>query len=158
LKAPLSRPDWKTVFFTLLRISCGAILIYASQDKLGYAEKFSGIVKEYHILPASLVPLAAVVVPWLEFFTGICLALGFKWRGAALLFCGLMGLYTLALSWNLLNGVEMNCGCFSMDSTDKITWWTILRDTGFFGMGLIVLTSPATYASWDRLNAQKDAQ
>src|SRR6202021_144159 len=101
---------------TLLRVACGTLLIYASLDKLGDAAKFLKVIENYHVLPRDLLPLAAVVMPWLEFFTGVCLALGFKWRGAAFLFCFLMGIYTLALAWNFSQGVEMNCGCFAMDS------------------------------------------
>src|SRR5258708_31163096 len=93
--------DWQSALATFLRIACGLILVYASQDKIGYAEKFTGIIKEYHILPKALVPLAAAVIPWLEFFTGICLAVGFKWRGAPLLFFRLMGVFFLALCWYL---------------------------------------------------------
>ena len=142
--------DAQTLLAALLRLACGFVFLYASQDKLGAAEKFSGILKEYHVLPHSLIPLAAVVIPWIEFFTGVSLALGFRWRGAALLFCFLMGVYSLALSWNLLHGVEMNCGCFSMDSGEKTTWLSVFRDLGFFTMGWTALVTPSTYFSLDR--------
>ena len=147
---PKASTDRQAVLATLLRLACGLVFLYASQDKLGEAEKFTGILKEYHILPPVLIPLSAVVLPWLEFFIGACLVAGFKWRGAALLFCGLMGLYSLALSWNLLQGVEMNCGCFSMDSTEKTTWLSVLRDAGFFSIGFFVLVTPRTYFPLDR--------
>jgi len=156
MTASFSHLDAKRIFATFLRLVCGLILIYASQDKLGNADKFTGILEEYHILPHTLLPLAAVVVPWLEFFTGVCLVLGYKWRGAALLFCTLMSVYALSLGWNLAHGVEMNCGCFSMESTEKTTWWSVLRDLGFFLMGALVLVSPDTYATFDRLNAQNE--
>ncbi len=148
---PNSKPDWKAIAATFLRVACGGLLVYASYDKLGDSARFSNIVAEYHALPAALVPLAAVVVPWLEFFTGACLMAGFRWRGAAFVFCVLMAVYSLALGWNLAHGVEMNCGCFSMDSTEKVTWWTIGRDLLFLGMGLLVLTASHTYAALDRL-------
>jgi len=130
-----------------LRIACGLILVWASQDKLGNAEKFSRVVENYHVLPFLMIPLAAVVIPWLEFFTGMGLALGLRWRGAALMFCLLMAIYTISLSWNLLHGVEMNCGCFSMDSTEKITSWTVLRDGCFLTMGIFVLAREKTFAA-----------
>ena len=135
---------------TFLRVICGALLVYASLDKLGDAAKFLKVIENYHVPPTDLLPLAAVVIPWLEFFTGIGLALGFQWRGAALIFCALMGFYTLALAWNLSQGAEMNCGCFSMDATEKLTGWTILRDMVFFGMGFIVLSAKQTYAAMDK--------
>ena len=143
--------NWKKIAFTFSRLASGSILLYASLDKLGDPDKFSKMIENYHLLPMSLVPLAAVVIPWLEFFTGLFLAVGFKWRGAALLYCGLMAVYSFSLTWNLLNGVEMNCGCFSMDSTEKISWLTVGRDLGFLVLGLLALFAPATYADFDSL-------
>jgi uncharacterized membrane protein YphA (DoxX/SURF4 family) len=141
---------------TLLRVICGGLLVYASLDKLGDAAKFLKVIENYHVLPAELLPLAAVVIPWLEFFTGLSLATGYKWRGSALLFCLLMGIYTLALGWNLAHGTEMNCGCFSMDAQEKLTGWTVLRDSVFLAMGLFVLTAERTYASLDAKFAAKN--
>jgi uncharacterized membrane protein YphA (DoxX/SURF4 family) len=144
-----SSPQWNIVliFQSLLRVACGILLIYASSDKLGDPDKFLKVIENYHVLPADLLPLAAVVIPWLEFFTGLCLSLGFQWRGAAFVFCSLMGIYTLALAWNLAQGTEMNCGCFAMDATEKLTGWTVLRDLVFFMSGLFVLTAKQTYAA-----------
>jgi uncharacterized membrane protein YphA (DoxX/SURF4 family) len=148
--------DWKKALWTLLRVACGIVVLVASQDKLGDAAKFTHVVEGYHILPLSLVPLAAVVIPWLEFFTGVCLVLGLQWRGAALVFCALMAVYTFSLSWNLLHGVEMNCGCFSMDSTEKTTWWTVVRDLVFLVMGLGALLAPSNFAQLDSLFCKKN--
>jgi len=62
----------------------------------------------------------------------------------------LMGIYILSLSWNLIHGVVMNCGCFSLDSTEKITWLTVGRDVLFLGMGLLTLTASETAAAFDK--------
>jgi putative oxidoreductase len=143
--------NWKKIIYSLARLASGSILLCASLDKLSDPDKFSKMIENYHLLPMSLVPLAAVVIPWLEFFTGLFLAVGFKWRGASLLYCGLMAVYSFSLTWNLLNGVEMNCGCFSMDSTEKISWLTVGRDLGFLVLGLLTLFAPDTYAAFDSL-------
>jgi uncharacterized membrane protein YphA (DoxX/SURF4 family) len=144
-----SSPRWSMVLIlqSLLRAACGILLIYASSDKWGDPDKFLKVIENYHVLPADLLPLAAVVLPWLEFFTGLCLAVGFRWRGAAFIFCALMGIYTLALAWNLAQGAEMNCGCFAMDASEKLTGWTVLRDLLFFLAGGFVLSARKTYAA-----------
>jgi putative oxidoreductase len=140
----------ETMAVTFLRMICGLLLAGASLDKLGDAAGFSKIILEcYNFFPRDLVPLAAVVIPWFEFFTGLCLMAGFRWRGAAFVFCALMALYSLAIFWDLLHGIDCNCGCFNKDSTEKMTWLTLARDLLFFGMGWITLTASKTFAALD---------
>ncbi len=134
---------------TLCRWFCGAVFLYASMDKLGEAARFTLAIREYHILPYALEPLAGAVVPWLEFFVGVALLVGFRWRGAALVYCGMMATYSLALAWNMATGVEMNCGCFSLDSVEKATWWTVGRDLVLMAPGLVVLYTRKTLATLD---------
>jgi uncharacterized membrane protein YphA (DoxX/SURF4 family) len=136
--------SWRSWVATFARILCGFIFIYASLDKLGEAVVFAKLVKAYHILPEPLIPLASVVIPWLEFFTGLSLIAGYRWRGAALVYCGLMTGYTFGLSINMLRGVDMSCGCFSMMDASPVTWWTVGRDLLLLLPGLLVLSSDKT--------------
>lgn len=126
------------------RVFCGLILVCGSLDKIGNPLPFSEAVANYNLLPSPWVPLTAVVIPWLEFFTGICLVAGFQQKGAAFIFCSLMAVYGFSLGWDLAHGVDLNCSCFSMDCKEKMTWWTVIRDMVFLGAGLIVLTSQNT--------------
>lgn len=140
---------------TLLRCACGLVLLAASADKLDAAEKFAKVIENYKIVSPALVPLFAATLPWVEFFCGACLLLGFRWRGAALLFCALMAFYTGALSFNLLRGVDMACGCFSVDSTTPVTWGTVARDAGFLVLGLGAWFAPASRAELDGLLSRR---
>lgn len=135
---------WREWALTAARVFCGFVFVYASLDKLGEAAIFAKLVRAYHVLPAELVPLAAVVIPWLEFFTGLSLIAGFRWRGAALVYCGLMLGYTGGLSINMLRGVEMMCGCFSLMDARPVTWWTVGRDLALLVPGLFVLFAGKT--------------
>ena len=144
----------ESVVATFFRVICGFILVFASGDKLGNASTFAQVVTNYQILSPYLTPLASVVIPWLEFFTGLCLVFGFRYRGAALVFCALMGLYALAIGFDLLRSVDINCGCGLTDPTEKATWWSVIRDLEFFSMGFIVLVSPRSYAVIEHLNDQ----
>lgn len=142
----LPRVDGEPAAATLLRLACGFLLAGASLDKLGDAAGFLGLIKEcYFFITASPQPLTAVVIPWLEFFTGLCLIFGWRWRGAALIFCVLMAVYTLAISWDVLHGIDCTCGCFSKDAGEKMTGWTVARDVLFLTIGCIVLKSSRTY-------------
>jgi putative oxidoreductase len=151
LRSP-AKAGWETSAATVLRVVCGLLLTGASLDKVGDPDVFVKIIRTcYDVLPASLVPIAAVVIPWLEFFTGVCLLVGIRWRAAALIFCALMMVYTPVVTWDLLHSVDCNCGCFQMDSGEKMSWLTVSRDILFLGMGFIVLTASKTYASFEKL-------
>lgn len=143
----------ETATVTLLRVACGFLLAGASLDKLGDAAGFSNFMKEcYSFTPDTLRPLGAVVIPWLEFFTGLFLIFGVRWRSTVLIFCGLMAVYAVAISWDVLHGIDCTCGCFTTVSEEKMSAWSVLRDLLFFGMGWIVLVSRRAYAALDRLN------
>lgn len=135
---------------TLLRVVCGLILFYSTHDKLVEPSAFIQEVADYHTLPPQLVPLAAIVIPWVEFFSGAALVLGIGWRGAVVIFCGLMAVYSLSISWAFVRGIEIGCGCGLGDPNEKITWLTIVRDLLFLGMGLVVLFAKNTFAQLDR--------
>jgi putative oxidoreductase len=161
IKYGLSQPtqngkslNHEAVAATFFRVLCGFILIFAGGDKLGNASTFTQIIINYQILPPDLVPLAGVVIPWLEFFAGLSLIFGFCYRGAALIFCLLMGFYALAISFDLLRGVDINCGCGLTNPTENATWWSVIRDLEFFSIGFIVLVLPRSYAALDHLNDQ----
>jgi len=151
----MNRSEAKAWGSTLARLFCGAVFLYASFDKLGEAERFLAVVKEYHVLPRDLEPLAAVVIPPLEALVGLALVTGFRRRGAALVYCGLLLCYSLGLSINLVRGVDMACGCFSMESLDKVTWWTVARDLALLAPGVVVLTDSEARASLDALLGRK---
>jgi len=142
----MTRDERKVWILTAARWFCGAVFLYASRDKLGAAESFMHFVEGYALLPHPLVPLVAVTVPWLEFFTGAGLLLGFRWRGAALVYAGLLSAYTVAIGLNLALGIPTTCGCFS-DVGDPATWLTVLRDLALLAPGLWVLSSAQTRAA-----------
>lgn len=121
---------------TILRVTSGLILAGASLDKIGDPLGFYHHIKEcFYFIPEDLQPLCAVVVPWVEFFTGLLILARFRVRGALLLFCALMTLYTLAIAWDVAHGIDCNCSCFDKTSTEKMTWLTVLRDLLFLGIG-----------------------
>ena len=141
------RRSGKTLFFagealgtTILRVASGLILAGASLDKIGDPLGFYHHIQEcFYFIPGDLQPLAAVTVPWVEFFTGLLILFRFHARGALLIFCALMALYTVAIAWDVAHGIDCNCSCFDKTSTEKMTWLTVLRDLLFWGLGTLSL-------------------
>lgn len=126
----------------LVRVLLGIIFIYASISKIRYPEAFAEAVFNYQILPHQLVNITAIILPWLELVTGVCLVVG-KWvPGSLVIINGLMLIFMSALIFNLSRGLNIHCGCFSVE-VETIEGasmiWIVIRDLIFFGAALFLL-------------------
>lgn len=126
------RWTWKAGLFFTGRLFLGGIFIYASLDKIKRPDLFAEAVYNYQILPDILVNLTALVLPWLELVLGAMLITGVWLPGAVLLSTLLLLTFSGSMIFNMARGLNISCGCFSMEpSTDPMTWWTVIRDTSF---------------------------
>lgn len=124
----------------LARLFLGGIFLYASLDKIAHPQAFAGIVANYGILPAALVTLPALALPWLEFLAGLCLLTGFWRRSAAALLSLLLLAFIAALAINAFRGVNLGCGCFSTSAGDtENAYLLIFRDLLFLLPGLLIV-------------------
>jgi uncharacterized membrane protein YphA (DoxX/SURF4 family) len=121
----------------LFRLFLGAIFIYASVDKIAHPADFARAIFYYRILPVYLVNILAVVLPWAELFAGILLILGIFTRSSALLIDAMLLVFIVAISHNVLRGVDIACGCFTVSPVAQKHGLSLLyRDIGMLLMGL----------------------
>jgi uncharacterized membrane protein YphA (DoxX/SURF4 family) len=112
-----------TYIETAARIVLGALFMYASFDKMAHPEAFADIIDNYHILPIQLVNPLAIFLPWLEFITGFLLIIN-KWvKGALLIYSTLLVIFIIALGQALIRGLDISCGCFSVQSSSTSDIW-----------------------------------
>lgn len=124
-----------------LRVFVGGIFLWASWDKLISPDAFARIIGNYQLLPDALVTPVALVLPWIEAICGICLVTGIAAGGAALIINALMVVFIAALSINLLRGIDVNCGCFSVeDAAAANIPLDIARDAAILAAGVLVMT------------------
>jgi uncharacterized membrane protein YphA (DoxX/SURF4 family) len=116
-------------FSILVRIVLGALLMYASIDKMANTGELAKIIHNYRILPAQFENLLAIFLPWLEFITGLCLLIGKFPKGSLLIYSSLLVIFIIALSQALIRGLDIACGCFSVkpSSTSEV-WLRIIMD------------------------------
>ncbi len=114
----------------------------ACLHKIAHPEVFAVDVATYQFLPLWAVNFFALVVPWVEAFTGVMLILGIRVRAASLLVMGMMISFMVALAWALHIGLDMSCGCFASQAAeedDPISWHTLLRDSVWLVQSIYVL-------------------
>jgi uncharacterized membrane protein YphA (DoxX/SURF4 family) len=129
--------------FLAARLFMGSIFIYASIDKIAHPAAFAKDIYNYQILPDTLVNLAALLLPWLELFLGLCLLAGIWMPGAVLAVNVLLIVFLGALVFNMARGLDVNCGCFGVgkDATPMSGTYYLTRDIIFAGIGAFLFIS-----------------
>lgn len=78
---------------------------------------FAKAVKNYDMLPLSLVNFFAIVIPMMELVAGLMLIFGIYKKGSAMTITVLLLLFLVALIQAAIRGLDINCGCFSVTDT-----------------------------------------
>ncbi|HID05722.1 MAG TPA: DoxX family membrane protein [Armatimonadetes bacterium] len=150
----------------LLRLGLGTVFIIASMDKILDPRTFVSVVLNYRILPPALVPFFAIVLPWLEFFTGMLLILGYAVESAAIVVSTLLVAFLIGIIVNLARGVQMACGCFGiLEGGSIIGWHTVIRDLALLAMGIVLVFAHRPFmalenlfAYWRGVESKNDAE
>lgn len=140
-----TRASWAAALdnrFVILacRLLVGGVFIYASIDKILHPAAFAKQVFNYQILPVAASNLLAVVLPWMELFAGLALAVGVLRAESALLLTSLLLTFMLAISGALLRGLDIDCGCFGTSGGGRgLAWTTLAQDALLLGAALAPL-------------------
>jgi len=114
------------IFLTVLRVVLAGIFIYASWEKILKPDDFARIVEGYRLLPQPMVALVAIWLPWTELIAGVALLVGSWPRAMGLLFTGLTAVFIAGLAQALARGIDIQCGCFSLDPAAATRSWASL--------------------------------
>ena len=133
LRELLTRP-WLTV---RTQIALGLFFVVAALPKIADPPSFAHMIYNYRILPGPLVNVSALVLPWAELLLGVGLICGIWRRTAAVLVGGLLVVFIVAISVNLLRGNAIDCGCFDVAAANltreeriRDMWGVLVRDVG----------------------------
>jgi uncharacterized membrane protein YphA (DoxX/SURF4 family) len=112
-----------TILF-LGRLFLGLVFAFTGFTKLVEpVENFQGGIAAYEIIPYVFIPLIAHIVPWLEFFFGVFLIIGYLPRISALMLAGMSWSFVLLiLMTRIVTGVlPADCGCVGEGSPIHMT-------------------------------------
>ena len=105
----------------IFRIILGIVFIYASYEKILNPEGFSDNIHNFHITPAAVENLAALIIPWLELIVGLFLIFGVFLEGATIITIGLYIFFIIILSQAVFRGIDVHCGCFKTEADAGVT-------------------------------------
>jgi putative oxidoreductase len=122
-----------------IRLLLGFVFIYASIDKIAHPAEFAQAIYNYRMLPHWTLNFMALVMPWLELFCGILIAAGVFFRGSAFMIGVMLGVFIIAISSALVRGLDISCGCFSVEGGHGVAVDLLIRDIFMFVGAAIVV-------------------
>jgi len=121
------------IIITTLTWLVAIMFIIAGGIKILNPAKFAEDIDNYHALPYLLVTVTSVVLPWLELMCGIALVSARMRAGALLVLAGLSFMFILAIVAALFRGLDISCGCFSIDGEGaRIGVLRLIQDVSLF--------------------------
>jgi uncharacterized membrane protein YphA (DoxX/SURF4 family) len=115
-------------FLLAIRLLLGVVFIYASIDKIAKPEGFAQAIYNYRMMPHVAINLMAIVMPWLELICGILIVIGIFVRGSALLIGFMLLVFVIAISFALVRGLDISCGCFRVEGGHALAADLLVRD------------------------------
>lgn len=129
------------------RLGLAALFVVSAAFKLSDPEGFSRVVSAFGLVPAAASDLVALALPLLELAAAYGLVRGRDW-GLGLTTALYAG-FIAVLSYGLVQGLDVDCGCFGPASAEA-------RALGGLESALhrdLALLSPVVFLWWRRLRA-----
>ena len=111
----LSHP-WLTI---RVQLALGTLFVLAAIPKIADPPSFAHMIYNYRIVPAQLINVMALAMPWVELIAGLLLILNVWRRPALLLIAAMLVVFIVAISINLGRGNAIDCGCFNVADAGK---------------------------------------
>ncbi|MFD2171482.1 MauE/DoxX family redox-associated membrane protein [Tumebacillus lipolyticus] len=136
----------------IFRVILGVMFFSSGISKLKKMPEHFSILKDYRILPASLIKPFGWCEVIAEVAVGLLLLSGFYQSIAAWTTMSLLVVYTLAIAINLLRGRrEISCGCGGVAGNHHLSWWLAIRNTVLFLIGGWLTEYTGTLGHFDLL-------
>ncbi len=126
------------------RFVVGAVFVLAAVAKLPRRAEFEAAVRGYGLVPSRAVVPIARLLPAAELAGGLLLLAGLGSRLVAAILAAALAVFSAAVAATLARGRTIDCGCFAVGASPRVTWLTVGRNLLLSAMAVLVATQTAT--------------
>lgn len=137
----MSRPlPWSMILVWALRLLLGGLFLFAAVGKILNPAEFAVAIRKFQLLPHDWTNLPAIALPWIEAVAALLLITGPWRRGAVVWLGGLLVGFLGLFGWAMLQGLEVDCGCFGKLGiymkvlAGDVGWPAVFRNLVLVGM------------------------
>ncbi len=127
----------------IARLTVGLLFLSAGLLKFVGFSEFLEQVRQYRLLPESVVPSFAGAIVLLETVCGFMVLAGIRVHHGAYALSVLAAIFLIAVSWRVVVGDGGSCGCFGGIVDETIGPAAILRNAGILVLCILVARSGA---------------
>ena len=114
------------------------VFLAASIHKVTDPDGFSKIIAGYKVVPSVFVGWVALFLPWVEINIALAILIPKARKAALVMGAGLLLAFAALTGWNLLQGIEVPCGCFSNDG-GPATWVSVARNMMLASIAMLAI-------------------
>jgi len=141
----------------VLRVFIGGYFLFAAVPKIVEPLAFATSISHYGMMPGFMVNAFALIVPWLELLVGAALVVGFRIRTSALITGVLILMFTAAVAWAVIHGLDIDCGCFGAQGGEEVSWLKVGKNLLMAAACALMVWKPASVLSLDTLRDRHHA-
>ena len=116
----------------LIRLVVGGMFIITGISKIVSPSLFAREITNYGMMPYELINIMAIVLPWIEVVTGLLFVFGIKIKANLILLAGMLLMFNFAVASAWARGLDINCGCFSDMTAQKVGLKKIAENFAMF--------------------------
>jgi uncharacterized membrane protein YphA (DoxX/SURF4 family) len=144
-------PDWIKRLQWIASVILAGVFATAALPKINNVAKFALNIDQYQILPSAGVTLLALCLPWLELVVGLGLLIPQVQKTSRRLCAALLLLFTAVHISALLRGLDIQCACFSEESSGSSVGEALVRNIGLLALSIAILY-------WEQIQRQQTEQ
>ncbi len=130
-------------FLLASRFVLGFIFVFAGIEKISDPSGFANSIYNYKILPLFAINTLAILIPWIEFVSGLLIIFGIALKENALIINLFLISFIVLITVSLFRGLNIDCGCFSTTGGETIGIQKIVEDMLLLILGILIFLFPS---------------